>query len=86
MNVDTDTVLTIHGPLSKRWARILVSCWDEPVLRPSTFEERLFALIAHADTTERGKIGLGYPEAVELANLWNHTRGASALIRDLART
>lgn len=85
MITDADLVLTDYGLLSKRWARILVSCWDEPVIRPSTFEQRLFALIEHADQREREKIALGYPEAIELANLWNHTRGASALIRDIAR-
>lgn len=85
MSVDLDLVMTDYGPLSKRWARILVSCWDEPVINPSTFEQRLFALIEHADTAERGRIGLGYPDAVQLANLWNRTRGASTLIRDIAR-
>lgn len=85
MITEPDYAETDYGLLSKRWARILVSCWDEPVINPSGFEKRLFDLIEYADSTERDKIALGYPDAIRLANLWNHTRGASHLIRDLAR-
>lgn len=84
MHLDiTDTDL---GPLSRHWARVLVSCWDEPVLNPSSFERRLMALIETADTANRELIARGYPEPVHLANLWNRTPGASAVIRALARS
>jgi len=82
-----DNVIDLHKkPLNidPRWARVLVSCWDSAVIRPSSFEVALFTLIEKADADNRDLIRRGYPEAVYLADLWNKVPGAADAIRQVA--
>lgn len=73
--------------LDRHWCQVLLSCWgdsNDSGISPSGFETRLMELIAHADGRNRGKIALGYPEVVEVAEVWNHTKGGAAIVREVA--
>lgn len=73
--------------LDPHTCRILLSCWDDRTyIVPGGFEEKLFALIAHADTNNRAKLSVIYPKAVHAANVYNYKRDGRERVIEAAET
>ena len=72
-------------PLDRHWCQVVTVLWDGAThINPGGFETALLNAIERADTDNRARLALGFPEAVEVANTWNHIHGGSKRVRATA--